>query len=98
MRKASKGYEDWIIFYPQQEFGRFDYWSVAELHATGEVTIWDYAMFGAIGQTGKPKPGTIIKPVTTAKERAEVDRVKKMIARGIERSQAQYELLKALEV
>lgn len=75
--KPSAGYENWLVVFPQAD--RDDYFIVMEKHADGTVTHWQYAMFGAVGHAGTLKPEVKTKPVTRAKERAEVDRVKKMI-------------------
>ena len=97
----TNGYENWIVVFTQPT--RPDYFEVAELDhensspAVTTVTFWNYAMFGAIGSSGILKSEVRTKPVTNAKERKEVDRVQHMINRGVARSEAQYQAMKAAE-
>lgn len=87
-------YEGWIVVFPRD--GDDDYFIVMEKHPDGTVTEWNYAMFGAIGHSGKLKKEVRTKPVTRAKERREVDRIRRMVERGQLRSQEYYERLKGI--
>lgn len=74
------------------------YAETLEIREDGTITLWQYAGMGCcIGNQGalsSLKPGTILKHVTNAKERAEVEHKVRLINRGIENSQAMYERLK----
>jgi hypothetical protein len=86
-------YENWLVVFPRQ--GDHDYFLVAEKNENGSVTFWNYTAWGAMGEEGKLKPEAETKPVTRKKERDRVDHTKRMIQKGVERSQMMYDLIKA---
>lgn len=97
MAKPSVGYENWLVVFTQPQ--RDDYFEVAELSgdspAVKQVTFWSYTLYGAVGHSGILKSEVRTKPVTTAKERKKVDRIKQMVEKGKERSQMWYDIYKA---
>jgi len=86
-------FANWLVVFPQPD--RKDYFIVMEKHPDGTVTFWRYTMFGAVGDRGTLRADVKTKPVTNAKERAEVERVKRLIGRAVERSKQAYEVEKA---
>ena len=90
-RKASPGYENWLVWYRRSD-PEDRYFKVFEKNADGTVTHWTLNF----GQTGTLTPEALAatKPVTTKKERDWVDHTKRMIQRGIDKTDAQYTLLK----
>jgi len=57
---------------------------IAEDNHDGTFTTWGY---GAIGRTGEPLPGVTISPITK-KDKSEIERLEKLLAKAKERSQA----------
>jgi len=60
---------------------------IAEDNHDGTFTTWGYS---AIGRTGEPLPGVTISPITK-KDKSEIERLEKLLAKSEERSQAWYD-------
>lgn len=90
----------WIVASNPQHYGGLP--EVLELHEDCRVTLWEYAgrtcpCIGSSGTLASLKPGTTVKHVTNAKEREMVTHKERLIEKGKEMLDLQYQIAKMHE-